>query len=95
VSEKLDVPEEDGRIAADVPVVPAFGRNAAFGTNPIPVAAPADRERSFVLDMATGTVPRGKLEPYNRLEKPFPLGWVTDETGTPTTDTGRVPENSR
>jgi L-2-hydroxycarboxylate dehydrogenase (NAD+) len=80
---------------ASVLVVPTFGRNAALGTNPIAVAAPADRERPFVLDMATSTVPRGKLEVYNRLEKPLPLGWATDETGTPTTDAGRVLENSK
>lgn len=80
---------------ASVLVVPTFGRNAALGTNPIAVAAPADRERPFVLDMATSTVPRGKLEVYNRLEKPIPLGWATDETGTSTTDAKRVLENSK
>jgi len=80
---------------ASVLVVPTFGRNAALGTNPIAVAVPADRERPFVLDMATSTVPRGKLEVYNRLEKSLPLGWATDETGTPTTDAKRVLENSK
>jgi len=57
---------------AAVLVVPTFGRDAMLGTNPIAVAAPADRERPFVLDMATSTVPRGKLEVYHRLEKPLP-----------------------
>jgi LDH2 family malate/lactate/ureidoglycolate dehydrogenase len=80
---------------ANVLVVPTFGRDALLGTNPIAVAAPADRERPFVLDMATSTVPRGKLEVYNRLEKSLPLGWATDETGTPTTDAKRVLENSK
>ena len=74
-------------------VVPTFGRDAMLGTNPISVAAPASQERPFVLDMATSTVPRGKLEVYNRLEKPIPPGWATDETGATTTDTGRVLEN--
>ncbi len=78
---------------AAVLVVPTFGRDAMLGTNPIAVAAPAGEELPFVLDMATSTVPRGKLEVYNRLEKPIPLGWATDETGTPTTETGRVLEN--
>ena len=75
---------------AAVLVTPTFGRDAMLGTNPIAVAAPAGEERPFVLDMATSTVPRGKLEVYNRLEKPIPLGWVTDETGTPTDDAGRA-----
>jgi L-2-hydroxycarboxylate dehydrogenase (NAD+) len=80
---------------AAVLVVPTFGRDAMLGTNPIAVAAPAGQERPFVLDMATSTVPRGKLEVYHRLEKPLPLGWATDETGTPTADAGRVLENSK
>lgn len=76
-------------------VVPTFGRNAMLGTNPISVAAPAGKEWAFVMDMATSTVPRGKLEVYQRLEKPIPLGWATDETGEATTDTTRVLENFR
>jgi len=78
---------------ASVLVVPTFARNGMLGTNPISVAAPANQNWPFVLDMATSTVPRGKLEVYHRLEKPLPLGWATDETGTPTTDTDRVLEN--
>ena len=83
---------------ASVLVVPTFARNAMLGTNPISVAAPANadqspRSRPFVLVMATSTVPRGKLEVYHRLEKSLPLGWATDEAGTPTSDTERVLEN--
>jgi LDH2 family malate/lactate/ureidoglycolate dehydrogenase len=80
---------------AAVLVVPTFGRDAMLGTNALAVAAPAGKERPFVMDMATSTVPRGKLEVHNRLEKPIPLGWATDETGEPTTDPARVLENSR
>jgi len=78
---------------AAVLVVPTFGRNSMLGTNPISVAAPAGQERPFVLDMATSTVPRGKLEVYNRMEKPLPMGWATDETGEPTDDAARVLDN--
>lgn len=78
---------------ADVLVVPTFGRNAILGTNPIAVAAPAGKERPFVLDMATSTVPRGKLEVYERLVKPMPQGWATDETGISTGDAHHVLEN--
>jgi LDH2 family malate/lactate/ureidoglycolate dehydrogenase len=78
---------------AAVLVVPTFGRDAMLGTNPISVAAPAGDEWPFVLDMATSTVPRGKLEVYRRLEKSIPLGWATDETGTPTGDTAGVLDN--
>ena len=78
---------------ADVLVVPTFGRDARLGTNPIAVAAPANRERPFVMDMATSTVPRGKLEVYDRLGKPLPAGWATDERGVGTDDAHRVLEN--
>lgn len=74
-------------------VVPTFGRDARLGTNPISVAAPAGEEWPFVLDMATSTVPRGKLEVYDRQDKPIPLGWATDEHGVPTEDPHQVLEN--
>lgn len=80
---------------AAVLVVPTFGRNAMYGTNPIALAVPAGEQRPFVMDMATSTVPRGKLEVYHRQEKPIPLGWATDERGVPTADTGRVLDNFR
>jgi LDH2 family malate/lactate/ureidoglycolate dehydrogenase len=78
---------------AAVLVLPTFGRDAMLGTNPISVAAPAGNEWPFVLDMATSTVPRGKLEVYNRQEKPLPMGWATDEHGVPTQDADQVLQN--
>ena len=78
---------------AAVLVVPTFGKDAMLGTNPISVATPAGEERPFVLDMATSTVPRGKLEVYDRRGKPLPLGWATDEHGVATSDGRRVLDN--
>jgi len=74
-------------------VLPTFGRRSMMGTNPISIAAPAGRERPFVLDMATSVVPQGKLEVYERLGKPIPLGWVTDENGQPTTNVSLALKN--
>ncbi|RKZ26188.1 malate dehydrogenase, partial [bacterium] len=74
-------------------VVPTHGKDAVIGTNPISIAVPAGEEKPFVLDMATSTVPRGKLEVYNRRGKKIPLVWATDENGIPTDDPGRVLEN--
>jgi len=71
-------------------VVPTFGRTSILGTNPISLTAPADREKPFVLDMATSVVPRGKVEVYDRLGKPMPLGWAVDETGRGTADAKAV-----
>jgi LDH2 family malate/lactate/ureidoglycolate dehydrogenase len=78
---------------AAVLVVPTFGRDAMYGTNPIALAVPADEERPFVLDMATSTVPRGKLEVYDRQEKSIPPGWATDASGVPTSDASEVLDN--
>jgi LDH2 family malate/lactate/ureidoglycolate dehydrogenase len=71
-------------------VVPTFGSTSVLGTNPISLTAPADKERPFVLDMATSVVPRGKIEVYNRMGKPIPDGWAVDETGKGTTNPGAV-----
>ena len=74
-------------------VVPTHGKDAVLGTNPISVAIPADKERPFVLDMATSTVPRGKLEVYEREGKTIPDTWATDEFGKSTQDASRVLAN--
>jgi len=74
-------------------VVPTHGKNAVLGTNPISIAVPAGKEQPFVLDMATSTVPRGKLEVYDREGKMMPNTWATDELGHPTQDVSRVLAN--
>lgn len=61
--------------------VPTFGRQVMFGTNPLAFAAPADKEHTFVLDMSTTVVTRGKLELYDRMGKELPIGWAVDRTG--------------
>lgn len=67
-------------------VVPTFGREPMFSTNPISVAVPAGREPAWVLDMATSTVAVGKLRIASRKEVPIPVGWAVDPHGLPTTD---------
>jgi len=74
-------------------VVPTHGKDAMMGTNPISIAVPAGRERPFVLDMATSTVPRGKVEVYGREGKTMPITWATDELGNATQDIPRVLAN--
>jgi LDH2 family malate/lactate/ureidoglycolate dehydrogenase len=65
---------------------PTFGRDILLGTNPLAFAIPADEEPAFVLDFATTTVPRGKLEVYSRKEKLLNAGWAIDEDGNETLD---------
>ena len=75
-------------------VVPTFGREARFGTNPICFAVPADKELPFVLDMATTTAAAGKLELAARQGKPIPPGWALNENAEVTNDP-RVAQKSR
>lgn len=74
-------------------MVPTFGKNALLGTNPISVSVPSGEERPFLLDMATSTVPRGKLEVYARADQEIPNSWATDENGNDTNDPKRVLQN--
>jgi len=71
-------------------VAPTFGRSAMLGTNPIAVAVPASRKMPFVLDMATSTVPIGRIRVYEKTGQSIPFGWAVDSSGAPTCDPGDV-----
>lgn len=72
---------------AAVPTVSAYGsRSKTLGTNPLCIAVPASKYGSVILDMATSTVARGKIQLYALEGKPIPLGWAVDEHGRPTTN---------
>ncbi|MDP9483109.1 MAG: Ldh family oxidoreductase [Chloroflexota bacterium] len=64
-------------------VAPTRSRTAMIGTNPIAIAAPAGRFGSFCLDMATSTVPRGRIEVAARRGEALPAGWAIDADGRP------------
>lgn len=70
--------------------VPTFGRDVMFGTNPIAVAVPAERELPFVLDMSTTVVTRGKIEVYQREGKTLPAGWAVNKRGLSERDPGTL-----
>lgn len=75
-------------------VVPTFGREAKFGTNPICLAAPGLKEQLFVIDMATTTAAAGKLELAARQGKAIPAGWALNERAETTNDP-RVAQKAR
>jgi L-2-hydroxycarboxylate dehydrogenase (NAD+) len=64
-----------------------YGRERILGTNPVCFAIPTSGKTHFVLDMATTTTAHGKVEVYERRNKPMPLGWCVDENGNDTSDT--------
>lgn len=67
-------------------VIPAGGRDARFGTNPIAFAAPSARGQPFLLDMATSTVALGKLMVHAYRGERIPHGWAVDPDGRDTDD---------
>ena len=73
-------------------MVPTFAKRAMLGTNPIAVSMPAD-PAPFLFDAATTVVPRGKLEVYNKREKPLPDGWALDVNGNACGNSSEVLHN--
>jgi LDH2 family malate/lactate/ureidoglycolate dehydrogenase len=69
-----------------IAVVPARASVPVLGTNPIAFAAPARRNRPFLLDMATSSVANNKIKVYELNGKRLPAGWVLDGQGDPVTD---------
>ena len=66
-----------------VNVNPTYGAEPRLGTNPIALAAPADKEVPFVFDASTSVVPANKLILSHRLGVKMLPGWVADENGIP------------
>lgn len=73
-------------------MVPTFSRQAMLGSNPIAIAMPAE-PYDFFFDASTTVVTRGKLEIYNKLQKPLPEGWALDKNGKGTSDASDVLKN--
>lgn len=70
--------------------IPTFGRERMLGTNPICVAIPGDGDDMFMVDIATSTVSRGKIEVYDRRGKKMPEGWGVGSDGHITTDPSEI-----
>ena len=64
-------------------VAPTRARVSMLGTNPIAVAAPAGRFGMMVLDMATSTIPRGRIEVAARRGEALLPGWAIGPDGSP------------
>ena len=71
---------------------PTFAAEAALGTNPIAIAAPAGREAPFVFDAATAAVAYNKITLAKRLGVPTAPGWITAPDGTPLMEEAPAPD---
>ncbi|KKK43801.1 MAG: Malate dehydrogenase [Candidatus Lokiarchaeum sp. GC14_75] len=71
-------------------VPPTFGVEPMLGTNPLTYGAPTDEDFPFLIDAATSIIQRGKVEVYNRIQKPLPNGLIITTNGKSETDAGEV-----
>jgi L-2-hydroxycarboxylate dehydrogenase (NAD+) len=63
------------------------------GINVLSIAAPANKETAFVLDMATTVVAAGKIEIAVREGKAIPEGWAVNRQGQTMTDPKKFRED--
>ena len=64
-------------------VVPTFGAEPRFGTNPVSIAAPAKSQPAVLFDAATCSIANNKVRLAERLGTNLLPGWVTDTEGNP------------
>lgn len=72
--------------AWDAAIVPTYGAEPRFGTNPLAITAPAGDGQSFCFDIATSTIAIGKLRLARFHGKRLEPGWALDRHGAITTD---------
>jgi ureidoglycolate dehydrogenase (NAD+) len=73
----------------DVRIVPTGARKPFSGTNPIAFGFPSSSE-PLILDMATSSVPFGKISVAKAEGRRIPFDWGLDKDGEPTADPGEV-----
>ena len=74
----------------DAFLIPFGSRKAYFGTNPIAFGFPTDGIPPVILDMATTSVPYGKIALAQAEGQSIPPEWGFDADGNPTTDPNAV-----
>jgi ureidoglycolate dehydrogenase (NAD+) len=71
-------------------LIPFGGRKPFFGTNPLCIGFPTPGPIPMILDMATTSIPYGKVVLAQTEGKPIPPDWGFDEEGNPTTDANKL-----
>jgi len=80
--------------AAGTGVLPTFGAEARFGTNPISIAALGKNEPPLLFDAATSQIAGNKFILARRVGSNLLPGWIADSEGTPILEETPVPENN-
>ena len=75
--------------STDAFLIPFGGRKPFFGTNPVAIGFPTDGI-PLILDMATTSIPYGRVALARVEGKPIPSDWGFDAEGNPTTDPNSI-----
>lgn len=73
-------------------VLPTFGAAPRLGTNPVAIAAPADRQPFFLYDAATSAIAGNKIGLARRVGANVAPGWIAEPDGTPIMDERPTPQ---
>ena len=73
-------------------MLPTFGAEPRFGTNPIAWAAPAKSQPPFIFDAATTQVAGNKIRLLQRMNQTVAPGWLAAADGSPIMTELPVPE---
>jgi (2R)-3-sulfolactate dehydrogenase (NADP+) len=71
-------------------IVPAGGKHAVFGTNPVAAIFPRRNGDPLVVDLSLTQVTRGEIQLRHSRGEPIPEGWGCDAEGNPTTDAQKI-----
>jgi len=81
--------------AAGTGVLPTFGAEPRFGTNPISIAAPANNEAALLFDAATSQIAGNKFTLARRIGSDLLPGWIADAEGNPVMEETPPPDGDR
>ena len=73
-------------------MLPTFGAEPRFGTNPLAWAAPAQRMPPFVFDVGTTQVAANKMRLARRVGAKIAPGWIAEMDGTPIMEEVDLPD---
>ena len=75
-----------------VQVLPTFGAEPRFGTNPLAWAVPAATMPPFVFDVGTSQVAANKMRLARRVGAKIAPGWIATPDGTPIMEEAELPD---
>ena len=76
-------------------VLPTFGAEPRFGTNPLAIAAPAKSEPFLLFDAATSAIAGNKLGLASRVGANLLAGWIAGTDGAPVVEEAPMPERGQ